>query len=157
MNLDGREKSYPRRAGVSSFGAGGANAHVIVEEYCDEIPSAEDSGEEHIFVLSAKTPAQLRALARSVAEFLSSSEREPFTLRQLAYTSQFGRKEMAERVAFCARTITELAGLLTAFLENVRDDAVLVDGVADRLADAPVGQRADRAEAEEVDHAARHL
>src|SRR6185295_17021051 len=33
IEIGGERREWPRIAGISSFGAGGANAHVIVQEY----------------------------------------------------------------------------------------------------------------------------
>ncbi|TAL60620.1 MAG: KR domain-containing protein, partial [Legionella sp.] len=42
----------PRRAGVSSFGAGGANVHMIIEEYVPAVKSQATTQGPFIFVLS---------------------------------------------------------------------------------------------------------
>ena len=63
-------------AGVSSFGFGGTNAHVVLEE----APLMQDSSadrtdprrtEEIVFPISAKSPAALLDLARSIRDALS--------------------------------------------------------------------------------------
>jgi acyl transferase domain-containing protein len=55
----------PRRAGVSAFGTSGTNAHLILEE----VPPPEDVPFEGLvpWVLSARTPAALRAQAEALA------------------------------------------------------------------------------------------
>uniref|UniRef100_UPI00114CA987 non-ribosomal peptide synthetase n=1 Tax=Streptomyces sparsogenes TaxID=67365 RepID=UPI00114CA987 len=67
---DGREVEIPRRAGISSFGGGGANAHLVVEEYRDTRPRTRDGGHAELIVLSALTEERLRAYAGELADFL---------------------------------------------------------------------------------------
>jgi polyketide synthase 12 len=73
-------RDRPRRAGVSSFGISGTNAHVILEEAPPEgdagaepTPIGESplGGESQAWVLSAKTPAALRAQAERLNEHVS--------------------------------------------------------------------------------------
>ncbi|MGW4420958.1 beta-ketoacyl synthase N-terminal-like domain-containing protein [Streptosporangium sp. NPDC004631] len=116
---DGREA--PLRAGVSSFGAGGANAHVIVEEF--RSPRASGDGVaprpvEQLILLSARSPAQLRALAVALAGSLPRRRDEPGELERLAYSTQIGRKEMAQRAAVIAHDLASLRVSLEAFAEG---------------------------------------
>ncbi|MFE5393176.1 type I polyketide synthase [Streptomyces sp. NPDC056568] len=72
----------PRRAAVSSFGMSGTNAHTILEQALpeqalpeqDPEPSAADGGAEVAlpWLLSARTPAALRAQARRLADHLDA-------------------------------------------------------------------------------------
>lgn len=69
----GRKVVLPYRAGVSSFGAGGANAHIVLEEYPDNKDVLPDeSNAEKVFVISARTKEQLRCYANAVYEYLSA-------------------------------------------------------------------------------------
>nr|BFE59933.1 hypothetical protein GCM10020063_044590 [Dactylosporangium thailandense] len=60
----------PRRAGVSAFGAGGANAHLVVEEAAT-VPPAEPAPGEALFVLSARDEPALRRYAGQVEAALA--------------------------------------------------------------------------------------
>ncbi|WP_377691920.1 SDR family NAD(P)-dependent oxidoreductase [Paraburkholderia humisilvae] len=102
----------PRRAGVSAFGWGGANAHVVLEEYVDDpVPSHDE--DEQLFVLSARDGERLREYAGALAAYLRTYD--DVALGDLAWTLQVGRDEMDERLAIVARTHGELLGCLSAF------------------------------------------
>ncbi|OKP94478.1 non-ribosomal peptide synthetase [Paenibacillus sp. P32E] len=99
----------PRRAGVSSFGAGGANAHVIVEEHT----AAERPGygeQPHLIVLSAKKDARLHAYAANLYAYLQ--EHSEHSLGEIAYTLQKSRYHMDRRLAFIAESRENLLHML---------------------------------------------
>ncbi len=69
-------KDRPILVGVNSFGFGGANAHVILEEYrqpLSEEPKADPVGTPPLY-LTARSEGALRASARRLAEAFSSPD-----------------------------------------------------------------------------------
>jgi polyketide synthase PksL len=140
-----RTGAHPLRTGVSSFGAGGANAHLILEEYPAARQPSVGAGATpaEVFVLSAKNPDALRRYAERVVRFL---ERAPdVSLADIAYTSQIGRTVMDARLAIVASSIEDLKDKLAewaaqsgeadgVFYGNIREAQYsahdLIDGTA---------------------------
>ncbi|MEU0841673.1 SDR family NAD(P)-dependent oxidoreductase [Streptomyces sp. NPDC005962] len=132
----------PRRAGVSSFGFGGANCHVVVEDYAgeaaaDESP-AQGAGSRVAVPLSARTEQQLRKRARDLLAYLENTPR-PAPLRSIGWTLQAGREAMAVRVGWVVTSHRELAENLRAFVSGAqsgprRDTGRAPDGLAEVIA-----------------------
>ncbi|WP_206606440.1 beta-ketoacyl synthase N-terminal-like domain-containing protein [Steroidobacter cummioxidans] len=112
--VDGVTREIARTAGVSSFGAGGANAHVIVQEH--EYPSAPSTLADTVIVpVSARTADQLHTKARDLLVLIRAAA-QSVDLLAMAYTLQVGREPMEERVAFVVASIDDLTTQLDAFV-----------------------------------------
>jgi len=109
-------------AGISSFGAGGANAHLIVEEYVavngHQSTTAAGERQPSIIVLSAKTEAQLKSQAGNLVGAIRARQLVDADLPNIAYTLQAGREAMEERLAVIVNTTKELEEKLQAFTED---------------------------------------
>ncbi|WP_250399153.1 non-ribosomal peptide synthetase [Streptomyces cellostaticus] len=125
----------PRRAGLSAFGAGGANAHLVIEEYLPEQARQpiHPAGPQ-LFALSARDEQRLKELVGRWAEFLARPELPPFA--DIAHTAQSGREPLRERLAVIAADPAELRAGLLRFLDG--DSGGVVRGRTPG-ADAPAG------------------
>ncbi|MFF6918560.1 amino acid adenylation domain-containing protein [Streptomyces sp. NPDC012466] len=111
--------ALPRRAGISAFGAGGANAHVVVEEYAAPEPAALSAGpsepEAQLIVVSAHDLDRLQALAGRLRDRLGRADRPAPALADVAHTLQSGREPLRERFAVVAHDVPGLCRALDRF------------------------------------------
>lgn len=111
---DAQGAEVARRAGVSSFGYGGVNAHVVLEEYA-AAPRPGPAAAARIFVLSARTPAALRASAQRWVAFLGDEARENPDWTDLTYTLALGRDAHEQRLALVASSGAQALAILAPF------------------------------------------
>lgn len=143
---NGYEKEKTRIAAVSSFGAGGANGHIIIEEFEQNSNDAgPESHEEKLFLLSAREDSNLKNYAKDMLTFLRSQDNSEIDMEKVAYTLQVGREAMESRLAIIASSKDELIeglegyisgkqSIQNVFARNTRVDnqgaGVLVEGRA---------------------------
>ena len=125
--LEDQNGTLVRRAGVSSFGFGGANAHVVLEEYADRhqrpVSGEQEIGHDgpHLFVLSAKNEECLKEYAGKMEKFIARNhefKNENFRISDIAYTSRVGREAMEHRLALVAANKDELISGLADYCKG---------------------------------------
>lgn len=135
-----REDQLPRVAAISSFGAGGANAHLVLEEYENKVSSTQYQRDKELFVFSARSKPQL---FKTLANFITYLEREmlvsedgtselvgkqKFTISDVAMTLLQGRRHFRIRFAVIAENFSQLKHALQHFLNS--------NGQTDTLSDS---------------------
>ncbi|MCK5664908.1 MAG: type I polyketide synthase, partial [Thiotrichaceae bacterium] len=111
---DNNGQIIPRRAGVSSFGFGGANAHIVLEEYINPTQSTLPEHTSQLIILSAKNKERLNAYLKNIIDVLNSN----ISFADLAYTLQIGREAMDERLAMVVDSLDELKEKLNQYIQG---------------------------------------
>lgn len=123
VKRNGQEGEVPRIASVSSFGAGGANAHVILEEYIhdrslDKKTVNINPIKKNAIVLSARNIERLKEYAKLLGNHIKDARYTNEDLADIAYTLQTGREQMETRLALLVNSIDELADRLATFASD---------------------------------------
>jgi acyl transferase domain-containing protein len=152
--IDDNGAAMPRIAGISSFGAGGANAHLIIEE--PPAPTANPTGNPkwadtrtgpQLIVLSACDREALRTQALALADYAHRHGSREGTTRQerdgwlagAAHTLRSGREALDERLATVVADTDELVSRLRRFGESGTTDQLLLGSVGVPRPDGPAG------------------
>ncbi|MCG6892178.1 MAG: SDR family NAD(P)-dependent oxidoreductase, partial [Desulfobacteraceae bacterium] len=134
LERKGIRQTLPRRAGISSFGAGGANAHLIVEEFQESDSrnrSSKSNVEPQLVVLSAKNEDRLKAYAEKFVRFLAATttpEGFPHLLADLAFTLQAGREAMEHRLAVIADSMEDFREKLSGYVSGKEEFQDVIHG-----------------------------
>ena len=130
----------PRRAGISSFGAGGANAHVILEEAPAREAAPAPAPPRDILVLSAADEPALRRLAASLR-----APAEPAALADMLHTLRVGRRSFPLRAAAVIADAAAAARALDAIAAGGEIAGLIVGrgltSTARRIEESADGQR----------------
>ncbi|EST38605.1 hypothetical protein N566_06530, partial [Streptomycetaceae bacterium MP113-05] len=111
-------RPLPRRAAVSAFGFGGANAHVVLEEYvpAPARPAADPAPPPHVVALSARTEAELTQRASDLAGALRATPSA--RVADVAHTLAVGRRHLRERLALVVTSTADVTDALDSFVSG---------------------------------------
>ncbi|MEM6602324.1 MAG: ketoacyl-synthetase C-terminal extension domain-containing protein, partial [Verrucomicrobiota bacterium] len=119
------KEDQPRIAGVSSFGSGGANAHVVIEEYRDKSGIKKKVLKlkgPFIIPLSARNEERLKEVVWNLANYLDDSlKSEQVQLQDLAYSLQVGRAVMECRLAMVVDDLEALKVQLGVYQQGKKE------------------------------------
>jgi len=107
-------RRYPRRAGVSSYGVGGTITHLVLEESPPQPPQPKlqlqplttHPTAPTIYPLSAMSESGVRALAGSVADWLT--DHPATSLASVGHTLALRRSHLPQRAAVVAASAEQL-------------------------------------------------
>ena len=121
------EKNGPLVAGVNSFGFGGANAHLLLQEYRKSDTEARLPVPETLppLFLSARSDSALRALADRYAVLLS--DQTPQDCYDIAYAAAYRRDRLEKRLALAVAAPAETAEKLAAFAQGGASDGIVLE------------------------------
>lgn len=107
-------------AGISSFGAGGANSHIILEEY--KYNTKFTNNKDVLVLLSARSENLLKQKVADLLDFIHNEELTDNDIENIAYTLQVGREVFSYKLAFTATSINEINNKLKKYLSNDKLD-----------------------------------
>jgi acyl transferase domain-containing protein/NADPH:quinone reductase-like Zn-dependent oxidoreductase/acyl carrier protein len=121
------EKGRPLVAGVNSFGFGGANTHVLLQEFCPVAAPArapKDLAPPPLF-LSARGEAALRAMAGRYADVLRAAPDSEYY--DIARAAAQGRERLEKRLALHCDAPEQAPDILQRYAEGGSPERILVE------------------------------
>lgn len=103
-------RNGPRRAGVNSLGVGGTNAHVVLEEAPDRLPSDASDWPFQILTVTGRSKPAVEANAKRLATHLRAHPEQ--SLADVAFTLETGRRKFEHRRVLVAESHAQAADLL---------------------------------------------
>jgi thioesterase domain-containing protein len=101
-------------AGISAFGFGGTNAHILLQEWPQQVQPLARSHSAHVLMLSAATHEGLRERCASLLDFLRSNP--SLSLSDICWTVNRSRSQLPVRVAITAVSFEQLQARLAQSL-----------------------------------------
>ena len=113
------KQDKPHYIGINSFGFGGANAHVLLEEYkvVGETPALPKKRVIPPLFISAKSPDALQCLAKSYADLLKLESSEYY---DIAYSARYHQTRLSHVLAVKEDSTTSIIKQLEDFAETGR-------------------------------------